>query len=177
MSLGTRSSATANGSRDALCQSKSCQLQTNPYQIEVTELKDYSRPSCNKLCATSHDATDCRRCNPQARPSTIEFVDDKLNLPWQNFLSPEFGTKFQWEVLLFWRHANFLTTECGIGERHAKNQLDSSSRFDTIPTCDGRTDIQTDNDSKYRASLAMRGKQASHRPQTPPPVLTHGELL
>jgi len=27
---------------------------------------------------------------------------------------------------------------------HAKNQLDSSSRFDSIPACNGRTDGQTD---------------------------------
>ena len=41
---------------------------------------------------------------------------------------------------------------------HADNQLDSSSRFDTIPACDGQTDGRTHDDSKYRASMASSGK-------------------
>ena len=42
----------------------------------------------------------------------------------------------------------------------AENQLDSSSRFDTIPACDRRTYRRTDkhDDSKFRASIASRGK-------------------
>ena len=40
------------------------------------------------------------------------------------------------------------------GSLPVKNQLDSSSRFDTIPTCGRRTD----GDSIYRASIASRGK-------------------
>ena len=44
------------------------------------------------------------------------------------------------------------------GSLCAKNQLDSSSRFDTIPACDRRTDGQTDDDSIYRASTASHGK-------------------
>ena len=48
------------------------------------------------------------------------------------------------------------------GRFRAKNQLDSSSCFDTLPACDGqidrRTDGQTHDDSKYRASIASRGK-------------------
>ena len=53
------------------------------------------------------------------------------------------------------------------GSLHAKNQLDSSSRFDTIPACDGRMDGRTDrrthDDSTYRASIASRGKK-NHLP-------------
>jgi len=37
--------------------------------------------TCNKLCASSHD------CGQQARPST-SFVDNTIDLHWQNFLSP-----------------------------------------------------------------------------------------
>jgi len=75
----TRSSAAAEGPRDAMCQSKSYQLLhnsvgttciTSPEEIEVMELNGYSRPTCNELCASSHDALDRRKCNPQARPST-----------------------------------------------------------------------------------------------------------
>ena len=42
------------------------------------------------------------------------------------------------------------------GRLHAKNQLDSSSRLDTIPACDGRT-----HDNMYRASIASRSKSVS----------------
>jgi len=54
----TRSSAIADGPRDAMCQSNSCQLlhnsvgttcTTSPEQIEVMELEGYSRPTYNKL--------------------------------------------------------------------------------------------------------------------------------
>ena len=80
----TRSSATAEVPRDAPCQSKSCQLlhnsvgttgTTSPEQIEVMELEGYSRPTCSKLCASSHDALDRRGvtvdefCCPQNRPA------------------------------------------------------------------------------------------------------------
>ena len=53
----TRSSAIADGPRDASCQLKSCQLPRNstettctttPEQIEVMKLEDYSGPMCNK---------------------------------------------------------------------------------------------------------------------------------
>ena len=51
--------------RDALCQSKSCQLlqtvgtscTTNPQQIEVMELEYYGRPTCNKLRASNHNTS------------------------------------------------------------------------------------------------------------------------
>ena len=66
---------------------------TNPEQIEVMESEGCSRPTCNKLCASSHGALDRRRCNPQERPST-SFVDHTIDLPWRNFLRPEFGAKF-----------------------------------------------------------------------------------
>jgi len=48
------------------------------------------------------------------------------------------------------------------GSLHAKNQLHSSSRFNTTLACDGRTngwtDRRTHDDSIYRASIASRGK-------------------
>jgi len=61
-SCGTRSSAIADGPRDATCQSNSCQLLhnsvgttcTSPEQIEVMDLEGYSRPTYSKLV---HSAT------------------------------------------------------------------------------------------------------------------------
>jgi len=63
VSLLTRSSAIADGPRDATSQSNSCQLlhssvattcTTGPEQIEVMELEGYSGPTYNKLV---HSAT------------------------------------------------------------------------------------------------------------------------
>ena len=86
--LDTRSSAIADGPRDALCQSKSCQLhaaqlhagtscRTNSQQIEVMELEHYGRPTeINYMCVQP------RRVDrgQQARPST-SFVDNTIDLP------------------------------------------------------------------------------------------------
>ena len=80
--LCSRSSATADGPRDAMCQSKYLQLlhssvgttcTTSSEQIEVMESKGYSRPTCNKLCVFSHDSLE-------------QYTDV---LVWQNFLSPK----------------------------------------------------------------------------------------
>ena len=70
------------------------------------------------MCSKQPRLVDYRSCLQQARLST-SFADNTTNLPWRNFL--------QVEVSL-----------------HANNQLDSSSGFDTVPACDGRTDRQTD---------------------------------
>ena len=56
-----------------------------------------------------------------------------IDMPKQNFISPEFGTKFQREVHLFLE----------IESSHAKNQLESFTRFDRAPTCDRQTDTDT----------------------------------
>ena len=37
------------------------------------------------------------------------------SVPWQNFLSPDFGTNFRRELPLFWRYTNFLKIHCSIG--------------------------------------------------------------
>ena len=44
------------------------------------------------------------------------------------------------------------------GSPYAKTQVDSSSRFDTIPACERRTGRRTRDNSIYRASRASRGK-------------------
>jgi len=71
---------------------------TNPEQIEIVELEGHSPLMYNELCASSHDAFDRSIGDVvQARPST-SFVDNAIDLPWRNFLSPEFAAKFQREV-------------------------------------------------------------------------------
>jgi len=94
-----------------------------------------------------------------------------LHCTWQNFLSSEFETKFQRKGP-FWGYPNF---QFRIGRRrppcHKPAPLKlrpygamqicllllllllwyySSSRFDTIPTCDGRTDGRTDRRTDKR---------------------------
>jgi len=97
------------------------------------------------------------------RPST-SFVDNAIDLPWRNFLSPEFGTKFQREVPSFLEILKFPynTVRDSWKEASMPKQLDSSARFDTMLACDRRTDEQTDrwthDDSQYIASMASRGK-------------------
>ena len=108
---------------------------THPRQIEVTELDGYSRPTCNKLRASSHDALDRRRCNSQARLST-SFVDHTIDLPGRNFLSLGLGQNSRGNQTYFRRNQNFLIIlQFRIGERKlaCQNQLYPSSRFDTIP--------------------------------------------
>ena len=67
-------------------------------------------------------------------------------MPWRNFLSQDFRTKFHREVPLFLEIPNFLLTQCWTGGRKlaCQNQLDSFSCFDRTPTCDRRTDTDTD---------------------------------
>jgi len=72
-------------------------------------------------------------------------------MPWRNFLSPEFRAKFQREVPLFLEiglteflfNTMYLNVGRVEGSSHAENQLDSFSRFDRTPTCEGQTDMQT----------------------------------
>ena len=114
--------------RDAMCQSKLCQLlqhnsvetscTTNPEQIEVMELEGYSRQMCNKLCACSHDAVDRRKCNSQARPSTSLLITSSTCQS-ETVTSPQFAAKFQREVPLFWRYPNFLITQFRISKEAA----------------------------------------------------------
>jgi len=110
------------------------------------ELESYSRPTCNKLYASSHDALDRRRGNPQA-PSSTSFVDHTIDLPWRNFLSPEFGGKFQREVPYFWKYPIFYNT---LYDRSKVAPVPKTSSILLVVSIqyrivtDGRTDGQTD---------------------------------
>jgi len=91
----------------------------------------------------------------QARPLVIS-VDYTIDLSQRNFLTLEFGTKYQREVELghFWRYPNFLKHIAGWSkEAHAQNQLGLSRPFDRTPT------IVTDTDRhRHGSSIASRGK-------------------
>ena len=51
-----------------------------------------------------------------------------------------------------------------------KKQLNSYSRFNTTPACDRQTDRQTQDDSKYHASIASCGKKGKVFPYSLPSV-------
>ena len=104
-------------------------------------------------------------CRQQARPSSTKtsFLDDAIDVLWRNFVSPEFGTSARGKYPNFWLYPNILTTQCRIASM--PKQLHSSTRFDTIPACDrrteGRKDRQAYDDSIYIASIASRSENKS----------------
>jgi len=137
--------------REEMCQSKFCNFYnsvgtsctSNQEQIEVMELKGYIRPTCNKLCVSSHDAHDRHRCNPHARPSTT--LTTSLTCSREIFIIQSLEQSSRGKHPYFRRYPNFLKTQFRIGQRKLPCQkLALSSRFDTIPACDGRPDRQTD---------------------------------
>jgi len=92
----TRSTAIAEGPRDASCQLTSRQLSrnsaettcvTSPEQIEVIKLKGYSGSMCNKHVHSTMTLPLSYRCRKQTDywPS----CGYNLYLLWQNFLSPQ----------------------------------------------------------------------------------------
>jgi len=68
-----------------------------------------------------------------------------IDMPWRNFLSPEFRKKFQRDVPLFLQIPNFLETQCRTGRKkppRKKTQLDPSNHFNRTLTCDRLTQTQ-----------------------------------
>ena len=135
----------------------------NPQQIEVIiDLESYSRPTCNKLRATSHDAStvlgvinklDRRRVLLTTR-STCRGEIFKVQSLGQNS-----GGKYP----NFWRYPRFLVTQCRIDGRKPPCQMPArfvqSFRYNIgLRWTNRRTDKQTDDDSKCRANIASRGK-------------------
>jgi len=114
----TRSSAIAEGPRDASCQLNSCQLPRNSAETICTtsiscRLLTRTTKSCCRqrltICAINYsgraselggivDLVDRRRSS-LSRSERPHF--STIDMPWRNFLSPEFTTKFQREVPLF----------------------------------------------------------------------------
>jgi len=111
---------------------------TNTQRIEVTEIEHYGRQTCSKPRARWVYNIDRRNCGQQVRPS-ISFVDNTIDLPWRNFLSPEFGTNFR----------NFLISQRVRGRTKPPCQKKPSSNwpaisyFDRTPTCDRHRQTDT----------------------------------
>ena len=98
----TRSSAIAEGPRDASCQLKSCQLPrssaettytTSPNQIDGMKLEIKSEAMRDRQCALNHDVIESAPIFSSVinKPTTLSCVyhlstDDLL---WRNFLSPQ----------------------------------------------------------------------------------------
>jgi len=80
--------ATRSGSRNLVncCTTVGASCTTNPQHVEVMELEGYSRPTCNKPCASSHE------------------LDSR-----QVLLTTTFKGKYRY----FSRYHNFLITQCG----------------------------------------------------------------
>ena len=125
------------------------------------ELEGYRRPTCNKVCGSGHVRVNRHRC-PQDRP-WMSFVDNTLkyiDLPQRNFLSPEFGIKFQREVPSFWGCSSFLITQCMTGPMPKTQPFRQDSDL-------WRTRTQTQGHGSHiygihRASIASRRKIVGH---------------
>jgi len=101
--LGTKSSAIAEGPRDASCQLKSCQLPRNSAELLVRQVlkksklwswRVYSGTMCNKHVHSTMMRSSRLHCPIGVinKPTTVElwispaYTDDLL---WRNFLSPQ----------------------------------------------------------------------------------------
>jgi len=69
------------------------------HEIKVMELEHYV-DGC-VLCASSHDSHTCQHCDCIYKLNHQRLLLTTQSNCRQIFLSPEFGTKFQGEVLLF----------------------------------------------------------------------------
>ena len=159
------SQPTADWPRDAMfvsrnpvncCTTVGTSCTTNWEQIEALKFEGYSRPTRDRLRATSNYALDGLRCDPQARPS-IEFCWQRHRLATVKFSKSRAWGKVRGKYLYFRRHQNFLTTQYGIGGRKLPYQnparLVQSFRYNTgFWWTDGRTH----DDSIYRATAQRR---------------------
>ena len=159
--LVTRSCATAEGPRDALCRFKSCQLYctrrtsctTNPQQIAVMELEG---TKVDRLVVNSHDSSIVLQVS-----STSSTVDDD-EFCWQRdrlavatfFKSGVWTIRRELRLFLQVPELSYSTVYDEGSSNLTKNQLDSFIRFNRTPTCEG----QTHDDSIRRASSASRSK-------------------
>ena len=117
-----------------------------------------------------HPTTTRSTVHRRERPST-SCVDYIIDLPWRNFLSPEFGAKFQREVLLVLEvYPNFIIAQFRINQRKLPCPKKTSSirlvvsiqyRLVTDRQRDRQMDGHT-HDSISCASIASRGKKTQN---------------
>jgi len=102
-----------------------------------------------------------------------EFVDNAIDLPWRNFLSPEFGTQSQGKYPIIWRFP-FSVWHSG-----RKASVPKPARFVQSFRCntglwqtDWRTDGQTDAWGQHLASVASSCKNTPEKSQVATPRAT-----
>ena len=125
----------------------------NVYQLlHETQL---SQTECALFVLQSRDA--------HHRPGVVRLYRQHLamiDLPWRNFLSPEFGTKFQREIPSFWGLPNFLITQDW--SKKASVPKISIIRLVVLVelwlVTDTDRQTRTRGHSTYRASIASHGK-------------------
>ena len=134
---------------------------TNPQHTEVMELE---RVTVDRLAVNSHDSSTVVQMSSTTPPTTTtSFVDNAIDLPWRNCRSPEFGIKFQTEVPQFLEipKCPYNTVMWERWKEAAVPNTCSIRPVVSMPyrlVADRRTDRWIHEDSKYRASIASRGK-------------------
>ena len=155
--LLTRSSASAEGPRDAPCHRDVVNCRQHNCNNKLQDKSTTNR--CNAMQLELHNRRTSSK-QPRRTDSVFNKLDRQrvlltngrlVGVSRRNFQSPEFETKFQ----------SF--TDNSVQDRWKKppcpNQLDSFDVFDTAPACNGQTDEQTHYaHSIYLASKASRGK-------------------
>ena len=148
----TRSTGTTDGPRNVMCQPKCCQLLhrsveticTSPEQIEVMELKGYSRPTYNNLVHSAMTRSTILGVIHRLDHRRVCWLHHQLAVA-KFFKSRVWGTVPEGSNPCFWRYASFLITHYRIDQR----KLYPSSRFDTILACDGQMDKRSDAWRQY----------------------------
>ena len=109
---------------------------TSPQRIAAVEIEGYSWSTCSK----QPRLIDCRIGVVNKLDCRRVLLTTLLTCRGEIFKVQSWGQSSGGQVPNFWRYPHFLKAQCRID---AKNQLDSSSRFDTILACDRQTDGQT----------------------------------
>ena len=117
-----------------------------PHRCEHHKCSQPSQPSTSFVSALSicHNKRTKKRLLFLAAKGWIKSTAKLWN--------PEFTMKFQKKVPLFFRYPHFFIIQYRIDGRKppCKNELDPSSRFDTIADCDRHTDGRTWTDTQQQ---------------------------
>jgi len=103
----------------------------NKYQLRQMNPRDVlflAHPAVHMLDA------QCDKLDKAVGQTSTVASSVTIDMPWRNFISAQFRTKFHREVpLIFYTNPNFKNTVYD-GSQRATYQLDPFIRFDTTPT-------------------------------------------